>query len=85
MRSMETAGAVYDLGAWTFTVGGQVARLARALGLTNDLAAIPTTVARPVGGHLRVANLRKPLSLLTGIFSPVEVLHANVGPGQSRQ
>ncbi len=76
MRSLETAGAVYDLGAWTFTAGGRVARLARALGLANDLATIPTTVARPIGGHLRVANLRKPLSLLTGVFSPIEVLHA---------
>ncbi len=69
-------GAVYDLGAWTFTAGGRVERLARELGLTNDLVAIPTTVARPVAGRLRVANLRNPLSLLVGFFSPGEILHA---------
>ncbi len=76
MRSLVANGAVYDLGAWTFTAGGRVEHLARELGLTNDLVAIPTTVARPVAGHLRVADLRKPLSLLTGVFSLAEILHA---------
>ena len=50
MRSVVTNGVVRDLGAWTYTAGGRVDRLARELGLTSDQVVIPTTMARPISG-----------------------------------
>ncbi len=76
MRSVVTNGVVRDLGAWTYTAGGRVDRLARELGLTSDQVVIPTTMARPKGGRLRVGHLHYPLSLLGTVFSPGESLHA---------
>ncbi|MCP4693618.1 MAG: FAD-dependent oxidoreductase, partial [Desulfobacterales bacterium] len=73
-RSISDAGAVHDLGAWTFTAKGAVRRFVAEIGLEEEMVAIPTTVGRHVHGRLRVSNLRDPLSLIQGAFTPRELL-----------
>ena len=74
-RSIVESGAVFDLGAWTFTVGGAVHQLAEEAGLKNELVEIPTTLGRPKAGKLRTGDFRRSLSLI-GLFSPSEALAA---------
>ncbi len=75
-RSLFDAGAVHDLGAWTFTSHGPVLRLVHELGLTKELVSIPATLGRPVNGKLMVADLRKPLSLTGTVFNLEEMFSA---------
>lgn len=76
MRSMVSSGMIHDLGAWTYIAGGETDQLAQALGLTSSQIVIPATLGRPVGGRLRVGNLRNPLTLVGTAFTPGEILHA---------
>lgn len=75
-RSLFDAGTVHDLGAWTFTSHGPVLRLVHELGLTKELVSIPATLGRPVNGKLKVADLRKPLSLTGTVFNLEEMFSA---------
>ena len=75
-RSIHEAGAVHDLGAWTFTSQGAVYRLVHEIGLTGELVSIPATLGRPVCGKLMVADLGKPFSLLGNVFNLQEMLSA---------
>lgn len=75
-RSLFDAGAVHDLGAWTFTSHGPVLRLVHELGLTKELVSIPATLGRPVNGKLMVADLQKPLSLIGTVFNLEEMFSA---------
>jgi protoporphyrinogen/coproporphyrinogen III oxidase len=72
-RSIHEEGAVHDLGAWTFTSHGSVIYLVKELGLTKEMVSIPATLGRPVDGILKVADLRKPLSLAGTVFNLEEM------------
>jgi protoporphyrinogen/coproporphyrinogen III oxidase len=74
--SLLEAGAVHDRGAWTFTSRGPVIHLVHELGLTKELVSIPATLGRPVNGKLKVADLRKPLSLIGTVFNLEEMFSA---------
>ena len=73
-RSQVSAGAVHDLGAWTFTAGSAVHRLATEVGLADRMVTIPATVGRPSGSRLQVGRLDRPLSLAGTVFTPAELL-----------
>jgi protoporphyrinogen/coproporphyrinogen III oxidase len=75
-RSLFDAGAVHDLGAWTFTSHGPVLRLVHELGFSKELVSIPATLGRPVNGKLKVADLGKPLSLTGNVFNLEEMFSA---------
>jgi protoporphyrinogen/coproporphyrinogen III oxidase len=75
-RSIHEEGVVHDLGAWTFTSHGSVIHLVRELGLTKEMVSIPATLGRPVNGKLKVADLRKPLSLSGTVFNLEEMFSA---------
>jgi protoporphyrinogen/coproporphyrinogen III oxidase len=75
-RSIHEDGAVHDLGAWTFTSHGSVIPLVKELGLTKEMVSIPATLGRPVNGKLKVADLRKPLSLTGTVFNLEEMYSA---------
>jgi protoporphyrinogen/coproporphyrinogen III oxidase len=75
-RSIYEEGVVHDLGAWTFTSHGSVIHLVRELGLTKEMVSIPATLGRPVDGKLKVADLRKPLSLSGTVFNLEEMFSA---------
>ncbi len=72
--SVCNAGAVFDLGAWTFTAGSRVHQLALEAGLDREIVSIPVTVGRHVKGRLRACHLQKPLSPVSGrVFSAAEL------------
>jgi protoporphyrinogen/coproporphyrinogen III oxidase len=75
-RSIHEEGAVHDLGAWTFTSHGSVIPLVKELGLIQEMVSIPATLGRPVDGKLKVADLRKPLSLIGTVFNLEEMYSA---------
>jgi protoporphyrinogen oxidase len=75
-RSSEEAGAIFDLGAWTFPKGGAMHGLARAAGLESFLESIPVTVGRPARGRLKVADMRHPTSMAGSLIRLSESLAA---------
>lgn len=75
MQSAVCDGVVHDVGAWTYVAGGQVDRLAQALGLTRSQITIPSRIGRPADGRLRVGHLHNPFSLAGTVFSPAEIFH----------
>ena len=66
-RSVEQAGAVFDLGAWTFTHGSPAHSLAMEMGLGQELCSIPATVGRFRKGRLCAGRLDRPWTLLGGV------------------
>jgi hypothetical protein len=75
-RSIHEEGAVHDLGAWTFTSHGSVIPPVKELGLTKEMVGIPAALGRPVNGKLKVADLRKPLSLIGTVFNLEDMFSA---------
>jgi protoporphyrinogen/coproporphyrinogen III oxidase len=73
-RSIHEEGTVHDLGAWTFTSHGSVIQLVKELGQTKELISIPATLGRPVNGKLKIADLKKPLSLAGTVFNLEEMI-----------
>jgi len=76
-RSAPLAGAILDVGAWSFPSSSVLTTLARSVGIGAEVVTVSATVGRPTGGRLRAAPLRSPLALLgRRVFSPDEAWHA---------